>query len=103
MCANCGLPSAPGHWTEAGAATAHERLRSRFRRAELLRAVLCPYGLTAHDDGVTPGITVSSHSGHHEMVSDLAEVWATVERMTGRKVDPLDPHFIGREGEAPQG
>ena len=38
MCANCGYPAAPGHWTEAGAATAPDRLRARFGQPEALRA-----------------------------------------------------------------
>ena len=33
MCSACGYPAAPGHWTEAGAPTAHDRLRAKFRRA----------------------------------------------------------------------
>ena len=73
MCANCGFPAAPGHWTEAGAATAPERLRARFRRAQVLQTVLSGYGLTAHDDGVIPGITVATKTGNHVMAADLAE------------------------------
>ena len=95
MCANCGFPSAPGHWTEAGNASAHDRLRARFRRAQLLQAVLPAYGLTAHDDGAIPGLTLSTRTGQHELVADLAEVWSAAERMSGRAVDPLDPRFIG--------
>jgi len=97
MCANCGFPSAPGHWTEAGAATPADRLRARFRRAERLRAILLPYGLTVHDDGMVPGMTVSTLSGHHVMVADLAELWSVVERMSGRTLDPLDPRFTRPE------
>ena len=40
MCASCGYPMRPGHWTEAGAPEAHDRLRARFRRAEVLNRVL---------------------------------------------------------------
>jgi hypothetical protein len=29
------------------------------------------------------------------MARDLAEVWATAERLAGRAVDPLDPRFTG--------
>ena len=93
MCANCGFPSAPGHWTEAGLASASDRIRSRFRRAQVLQAVLSGYGLTAHDDGAIPGLTLATRTGHHEMVADLAEVWAAAERMSGRRIDPLDPRF----------
>jgi hypothetical protein len=97
MCANCGFPSAPGHWTEAGSAGASDRIRARFRRAQVLQAVLPAYGLTAHDDGSIPGITLATRTGHHELVADLAEIWTAAERMSGRAVDPLDPRFLGKD------
>jgi hypothetical protein len=95
MCSSCGFPAAPGHWTEAGAVELPDRLRARFRRAEVLRAVLAPYGLTAHDGGMVPGIQLSDMSGGHAMVRDLTELWREAERMTGKPVDPLDQRFIG--------
>jgi hypothetical protein len=99
MCANCGLPSAPGHWTEAGLASPPERMRARFRRAQILRSVLSAYGLSAYDDAVMPGLIVATKTGHHELVADLAELWSAAERMSGRTIDPLDPRFIG-EGDS---
>lgn len=71
MCASCGFPAAPGHWTDAGAATAHDRMRVRLRRARLLQTILSGYGLTAWDDGVIPGITVATKTGNHVMTADL--------------------------------
>jgi hypothetical protein len=95
MCASCGFPAAPGHWTEAGAASAPDRLRARFRRAEVLKSVLPAYGLTAHDGAQVPGIQLSTLSGSHALVRDLEEVWAAAEKLAGASVDPLDPRFIG--------
>lgn len=97
MCANCGYPAAPGHWTEAGAADASERLRSRFRRAQVLQSVLPAYGLKAHDGGVVPGIQLSNLSGNEMIVGNLDELWATAERLSGAPVDPLDPRFLAEE------
>jgi hypothetical protein len=99
MCASCGFPAAPGHWTEAGAKTAPDRWRARFRRAQLLRSVLRPYGLTAHEDTQVLGIQLSTLAGQHEMVRDLTEVWAVVERLAGTAVDPLDPRYTGSLGK----
>ena len=98
MCSSCGFPAAPGHWTEAGAANAPDRLRARFRRAQVLQAVLPTYGLTAHDGTLVPGIQISTLSGNQTIVRDLAEVWAAAERMAGGVVDPLDPRFTGGKG-----
>jgi hypothetical protein len=95
MCSACGFPAAPGHWTEAGALTAPDRLRARFRRAQLLQTILPAYGLTAHDGGQVPGIQVSTLSGSHAILRDLDELWAAAERLTGAPIDPLDPRFTG--------
>jgi hypothetical protein len=99
MCGSCGFPQAKGHWTEAGAATAHDRVRARYRRAQLLQRVLPAFGVNAHDPIVTPGLIVSDMSGRQEIAADLTELWATAERFAGRAIDPLDARFTG---EAPE-
>lgn len=76
----------------------HDRLQARYRRAGMLRAVLRKHGLTAHDDATTPGITVSTLTGNHEVAHDLTAVWEVAEKLSGRPVDPLAPEFIG-DGE----
>lgn len=89
MCAGCGFPSPPGHWTEAGAATPHDRARERFRRIAFVQRALRGTGVTAHDDGLVPGILVAGPGGGTAIVPDLEALWAEVERLTGRAVDPL--------------
>lgn len=95
MCNACGFPATRGHWTEAGAATPHDRLRARLRRAQLLRAILPSYGLTAHDDGLVPGVQLSTPSGQTTILPDLTALWAEAERLTGAAIDPLDPRVLG--------
>lgn len=94
MCNACGNPSAPGHWTEAGADTPSDRLRARFHRARLLDSVLRPYGLTAHDGGMVPGIQLGTLSGNQSIVPNLETVWIEAERLLGHAIDPLDPDFL---------
>ncbi|WP_296424475.1 hypothetical protein [Yoonia sp.] len=94
MCASCGFPAAPGHWTEAGAATAPDRIRERFRRAQILRRVLKGTGLTVHDGGLVPGIQLSTLTGAQTIVPHLEQLWIEAERMTGTPFDPLDPKFL---------
>lgn len=89
MCNACGYPARPGHWTDAGLLTPHDRLRARFRRAQVLARLLRPIGLTAHDDGVTDGLVLSTLSGASVIVSDPEQLWPEVERMAGRAFDPL--------------
>ena len=94
MCNACGNPAAPGHWTDAGAATPGDRLRARFHRAAVLNAILRPYGLSAHDGGVVPGIQLSTLFGAQVIVQNLAEVWTEAERLCGRPIDPLDLRYL---------
>ena len=95
MCAVCGFPAVPGHWTEAGdGGSPHERLRARHRRVAVLRAVLPAFGLAAHDSFATPGLVLSDQTGIQAMVADLSELWAAADAL-GRRVDPLDPRLIG--------
>ena len=89
MCNACGFPARAGHWTDAGLATPHDRLRARFRRAAILARILRPYGLTAHDDGVV-GLTLSTLSGASEIILTPQDLWPIAERMAGRKIDLLD-------------
>lgn len=89
MCNACGFPAAPGHWTEAGATTPHDRLRERFRRMQVLQTVLKRSGVTAHDGGMVPGIQVMSLSGAQTIVPDLEALWPEVEKLRGGK--PFDP------------
>ena len=100
MCSSCGFPAAPGHWTEARAATAPDRLRARIRRAQVLQGILPAFGLVAHDGAQVPGIQIGTMSGSHTIVRDLEEVWAEAERMTGKAIDPLDPQLIGGDESA---
>ena len=97
MCSACGFPAAAGHWTEAGASNSHERLRSRLRRAQVLRTILPSYNLTAHDNVDVPGIQLSTLSGSQAIVDHLDDVWAMAEKISGAPVDPLDKRFIGDE------
>ncbi len=95
MCNACGNPAVPGHWTDAGAATPGDRLRARFHRAGVLNAILRPYGLSAHDGGVVPGIQLSTLSGAQIIVQTLNDVWVEAERLIGQPIDPLDPRYLG--------
>lgn len=95
MCANCGFPAAPGHWTEAGFGnSAHDRVRARFRRVQVLQSILPAFGLTAHDSIQTPGILLGTLTGNQAIVPDLTELWKTAESLGGGAIDPLDPRFL---------
>ena len=94
MCSVCGFPQTAGHWSEAGAHDAHQRVRARFIRARKLDGILRSYGLTAYDDGVTPGIQIADRTGTVIIAADLRDVWIAAEKLGGVVVDPLDPRFL---------
>ena len=97
MCSSCGFPSAPGHWTEAGAPTPMDRMRARFRRAQAASVLLAPYGLSARDDGAVPGVQVSSATGATQIIPDFDALWIEAGRMSGQPIDPLGDRFLGDE------
>ena len=97
MCSACGYPSRPGHWTDAGAADPASRLRLRFTRLAAVNRLLAPWGIKAHDDGVTPGLQLFAPGGARELVADLEGLWAAASRMAGQPIDPLSPRALGEE------
>jgi hypothetical protein len=103
MCGSCGFPAVPGHWTDAGMSGASDRLRTRDRRAKILNRVLSRYGLKAHDGLLVPGLQISSLSGEHVLVQDLAQAWKEAERMAGAAIDPLDQRFLNADAGPGQG
>jgi hypothetical protein len=103
MCGACGFPAVPGHWTEAGVGdSAHDRLRARFRRAQVLRSVLRAYGLTVRESLSSPGIQVCDMGGAQLIVPDMTELWKAAERLGSRRIDPLDPFFTESPSEGAQ-
>jgi hypothetical protein len=103
MCSACGFPAMPGHWTDAGAKTAGDRLRLRFIRLASVNRLLAPYGLTAHDDGATPGLQLIAPDGRRELVPDLEALWGAAARLAGAAVDPLSPRALGEAGDVRAG
>ena len=101
MCSICGFPATEGHWSEAGAENAHQRVRARFIRAQKLNAVLQAYGLSAYDDGRTPGIQIADRTGRVILARDLREAWVAVETLIGKAIDPLDPRFLDETAARP--
>lgn len=94
MCTACGIPAAPGPWTEAGAATAGDRLRARARQIRHLDRILRPLGLAVSDSGTVPGFQLARLTGEVVLVPDLPALWAEAARMLGRPVDPLAAPYV---------
>jgi hypothetical protein len=101
MCSLCGVIGGNEHWADAvarpgvftRATGAAERRRERARRVRVANAALGPFGLTL-SDWQGAAFLLSTRTGKTELVEDLAHLWATAERLSGRPCDPLDPAFL---------
>lgn len=94
MCTACGIPAAPGVWTEAGAANAGDRLRARARQIRHLDRILRPLGLAVSESGTVPGFQLARLTGEVVLVPDLPALWAEAARMLGHPVDPLVAPYV---------
>ena len=97
MCSACGFSAAPGHWTDAGATRPGDRMRVRFIRLAVVNRLLAPYGLSAHDDGATPGLQLFARDGARALVPDLDALWREAARMAGTPIDPLSDRSLARD------
>lgn len=97
MCNACGFPTRPGHWTDAGAETAGDRMRLQLRRAQILNRILSGYGFNARTPGHGPGFALASFTGRTTLLPDLEAVWDEAARQLGHPLDPLDLRFTGTD------
>ncbi|GAB3528673.1 hypothetical protein GCM10027443_06950 [Pontibacter brevis] len=96
------------HWTDkrAGAGDSTEAAvvggeqlrsfrRNRLYRAKLANSLLCHFGLKLEDWNGSKFL-LSDRKGRQEIIEDLGDLWPVAEKLTGRRLDPLDPVLIGK-------
>ena len=100
MCGLCGMLGGEVHWSDASRPTADEEAASRRRRERQLRV--------AHLNRVLRGFScivsdwqghaylLSGFTGKTEIIDNLAQLWSAVERLSGRRADPLDADVLDR-------
>jgi hypothetical protein len=86
VCALCGVLRNE-HWADAGAGR-----RDRVIRTAVLERVLAPAGIGVRE--WAGQYVVWDGEGAVEVADDLAGLWAAVERLAGRPLDPLDPALV---------
>jgi hypothetical protein len=107
MCALCGLLGGQGHWTDPvqrdgvyiRATDAAERRRERRLRVAEANAIFQPFGL-ALEDWLGDSYILRGRTGRSEIVSEIAALWSTAEKMAGKAIDPLDLGNIERRERA---
>jgi hypothetical protein len=100
MCSLCGTLYSTRHWAEAPGASAavdarRAWMRDRLRRVELLNRVLRPVALSVADWAGTAYV-LRTRTGTSVLCADLATIFAEAERLTGRRLDPLDDDLLAR-------
>jgi hypothetical protein len=105
MCAFCAVLSSGPHWTEAGTdagksdstPSGPDRYRDRAYRLKLVNQILGHFGCKA-EDWAGGQYLVHSLRGQTEVVDYLPQIWTTVEAISKKPADPLDPELLGRLG-----
>jgi D-aminopeptidase len=92
------------HWTDAGSPASegeHAQVRRRERqlRVACLNRVLRAFACTV-SDWQSSAYLVSTFTGKTEIVENLAQLWPAVERVSGRRVDPLAADLLDRLRQA---
>lgn len=104
MCGLCGILGGEDHWSDLlpqadEAELQRLRRNERRRRVLYLNRVLGAFACTVSDwQGAK--YQVSTYTGKTELVDNLSQLWAAVERLSGHRPDPLAPQVLQRLGQA---
>jgi hypothetical protein len=101
MCALCGVLGGKGHWSDsasapevfAGRTEPQRRLRDRQARTRLLNAVLKHHGVVVKDWSGNSYL-LTNLTGRTAIVDTVGDLWGAAERLSGRKIDPLDETYL---------
>lgn len=111
MCILCTELWTEDHWAEEGvdqpsspfgavslerhADRRGQRLRDRWRRVQVANMLLADAGLRLQDwEGAS--YLLRDQKGNSLVIPGLGKLWAAVEQMLGRPLDPLAPAFVRR-------
>jgi len=87
MCALCGVLM-EDHWAEREGGR-----RGRALRVGLVNHILDHFGLHL-DDWSGRVYVLRDRKGRAAVVENLGALWAEAERLSGRRLDPLDPELL---------
>lgn len=100
MCGLCGVLGGSAHWSEGvtgrdetGVPRPWLRRQARHRAVALANAVLRRSRVVVRDWQGT-SFTVTGATGRVEVAEDIGALWACVEAVLGRPLDPLDPELL---------
>ena len=101
MCGVCGLLGGGPHWSAAsGVLDEAQLLTARAERARMVAQINQLTALRAVKVATWSGssLIVSGPTGAQEIVPSLSELWAAVDRLGRRPIDPLDDEYLQHAG-----
>lgn len=98
MCGMCGIWGNAWHWTiaaapDANALSARPRIALRAQQAAALSSIAAPLRVRVFDWSGSSWL-IDGPSGATEVAETLPQVWESIERVSGRKLDPLSDEFM---------
>jgi hypothetical protein len=97
MCSVCGVLDGPAHWSQAigrlKLAQTTTARAERARSAALLNKIAATRRAKVSDWQGTQWL-VAGPTGAQEVVDSLALVWAALDRIAGRPIDPLSDEWL---------
>jgi hypothetical protein len=100
MCGLCGILTGEAHWADLSPLMPVDdrswlRRQERQRRVIYLNRILRAFACSV-SDWQGSKYQLSTFTGKTELAEDLAQLWAGVERLTGRRPDPLSEAVLER-------
>ena len=97
MCSVCGVLDGPAHWSKASGRlhlkTSTTARAERARTAALLNKIAQSRRAKVSDWQGTQWL-VAGPTGAQEVVDSLSQVWAALDRIAGRPIDPLGDEWL---------
>ena len=97
MCSVCGVLDGPAHWSKGSGrlslANPTTARAERARTVALLNKIATSRRATVSDWQGTSWL-VAGPTGAQEVVASLGLVWAALDRVAGRPIDPLDDKWL---------
>jgi hypothetical protein len=98
MCGLCGILGAEAHWADSSGLEepdefAAVRRKERQARVLYLNRLLRLFGCTV-SDWQGSAYLLNTFTGKTEIVDNLTALWSAVERLSGRRPDPLAANLL---------
>ncbi|EOW2079406.1 hypothetical protein ACNZ70_003804 [Vibrio mimicus] len=97
MCGLCGMLNVEEHWLVANSIESSKRgdvrLRLRRERINVINHWLASTNIKV-SDFYGSAYVLANLTGRQELISDIGQLWKTVDSMSNCNIDPLDESYL---------